>query len=223
VRTRPMAKSERTRGRILDAAQELFNERGTSVVSTNHIAAGAGISAGNLYYHFEDKQEIIRALHARYAAAHDDLWEPSEDAAESLAKLRENIAAGMRLAWEYRFLEREALALLRADPALRAAYGEVYGRRLGEWLAFGEQLVAQGILRRPRAPRTLRDLLVAIWLVATSWLSFLDVTGDPSDPRQVARASELILVVLDPYLTTGGRRKFATSEREAVGRDGQAK
>ena len=69
------AKSEQTRGRILDAAQRLFNERGTAAVSTNHVAAEAGLSPGNLYYHFTDKQEIIRALHERYAAANESLWE----------------------------------------------------------------------------------------------------------------------------------------------------
>src|SRR6266567_6576776 len=70
------AKSELTRGRILDTALALFNERGTAAVSTNLVAAEAGLSPGNLYYHFADKQEIIRALHDRYAAAHEDLWEP---------------------------------------------------------------------------------------------------------------------------------------------------
>ena len=34
------------------------------------------------------------------------------------------------LAWEYRFFEREILALLRADPELRAVYAEVYECRL---------------------------------------------------------------------------------------------
>ncbi len=143
------AASQRTRNRILDAALQLFNERGTAATSTNLIAAEAGISPGNLYYHFEDKQEIIRALHAQYAAAHEGRWEPSPHARDNLAALRENVTAGMTLAWEYRFFERESLALLQADPELRARYQEVYGRRLGEWHAFGEQLVAQGMLLAP--------------------------------------------------------------------------
>lgn len=210
------AKSERTRARILDAARRLFNERGTAAVSTNHVAVEAGISPGNLYYHFADKREIIRALHARYAAAHEDLWEPSPDAKRNLDMLRENVAAGMALAWEYRFFERELLVLLRADPVLRAAYADVYERRLGEWLAFGEQLVAQGMMREPRAPRTLSDLVVAVWLIATNWLSFLDVTGDPQDPLQVARGGDLILVALDPYLTAQARRQFENLDARAA-------
>jgi AcrR family transcriptional regulator len=196
-----LAKSELTRRRILDAALRLFNERGSAAVSTNHIAAEAGISPGNLYYHFRDKQEIIRALHAEYAAAHEDLWVPGTDAGPSLAALRANVTAGMSLTVRYRFFGREILALLQADPQLRASYQAVYGRRLGQWLAFGEQLVAHGAVRAPQPPRTVRDLAVAVWLISESWLSFLDVTGDPADPAQVAKGADLVLAVLEPYLT----------------------
>lgn len=202
-RARPgrLAKSELTRRRILDAALRLFNERGSAAVSTNHIAAEAGISPGNLYYHFRDKQEIIRALHAGYAAAHEDLWKPGPDARLNLAALRQNVTTGMELAVEYRFFGREILALLQADPRLRASYQAVYERRLGQWLEFGDQLVAQGAVRAPRPPRTVKDLAVAIWLISESWLSFLDVTGDPADPAQIARGADLVLAVLEPYLT----------------------
>jgi AcrR family transcriptional regulator len=199
-------KSGLTRKRILQAARRLFNDRGTAAVSTNHIAAAAGISPGNLYYHFRDKHDIIRALHAEYAAAHEDRWQPSPDPGQNLARLGENLAAGMALAFQYRFFEREILALLRADPVLRASYREFYERRLAQWVAFGEQLVAQGTLRPPRPPRTIGDLAVAIWLIAQSWIPFLDLTGDPQDPRQIARGADLVLVVLDPYLTAKGRR-----------------
>ena len=57
------------RERILDAALALFNDSGTARISTNHIAAAAGISPGNLYYHFQNKEEIIRALFERTVRA----------------------------------------------------------------------------------------------------------------------------------------------------------
>jgi AcrR family transcriptional regulator len=195
-----LAKSELTRRRILDAALRLFNERGSGAVSTNHIAAEAGISPGNLYYHFRDKQEIIRALHAEYAAAHKGLWKPGPDVRQNLAALRRNVTTGMDLAMRYRFLGREILALLQADPELRASYQAVYQRRLGEWVAFGERLVAQGAVRPPRPSQTVRDLAVAIWLISESWLSFLDVTGDSAEPAQIAKGADLVLAVLEPYL-----------------------
>jgi len=206
LRSRPTQKAERTRQRILDAACGLFNEHGTAPVTTNHIAAEAGLSPGNLYYHFADKQEIIRALFARYTAAYEGRWRPSADAAQDLGALRGNVTAGIALTWEYRFFGREMLALLRADPELRAAYREIFQRRLGEWHAFGDRLVVQGLVRPPKPPRTLRDLNLAVWLVAEGWLPFLDATGDPFDTNQVGRGGDLVLVVLESYLTAEGRR-----------------
>jgi AcrR family transcriptional regulator len=213
------AKSEQTRSRILDTALALFNERGTAAVSTNHVAAQAGLSPGNLYYHFADKQEIIRALHDRYAAANEGLWEPVPGTPANLARLRAGLSRGMELAWEYRFFERELLALLRADPQLQARYRQVHERRLGQWRAFGEQLAAQGALRPQQPPATITDLATAIWLIGASWLPFLEITGDPRDPRQVAQGADLVLAVLAPYLT--GREDTRTG-RESTQTQGNA-
>ena len=66
--------ARRTRDRILSAALELFNERGSAAVTTNHVAARAGISPGNLYYWFTDKNEIVRELYAQFVEAYEQLW-----------------------------------------------------------------------------------------------------------------------------------------------------
>jgi AcrR family transcriptional regulator len=195
-----MAKTARTRARILDAALALFNEHGTAAVSTNRVAAAAGLSPGNLYYHFADKQQIIRALHGRYAAAQEALWGASDGQRASLALLRENLGRSMELAWEYRFLERELMALLRSDELLAAAHRAVYERRLAQWVAFGERLAAGGVIRRPAPPVAIADLAVAAWLIGTGWLPFLEITGNPRDPAQVARGADLVMAVLAPYL-----------------------
>ena len=55
-----------TRERIIDAALQMFNENGERAVTTNHIASKLGISPGNLYYHFRNKQAIIANLFDRY-------------------------------------------------------------------------------------------------------------------------------------------------------------
>lgn len=182
------------------------------------MASGwATLRPGNLYYHFQDKQDIIRALHAECTAAREGRWALSSDVGENLATLGENLAAGMDLTWDYRFFEREVLALLRADERLRSSYREAYRQRLGEWVAFGEHLVAQGVLRSPAAPQTVGDLAVAIWLIAEGWLPFLDAIGDPVDPPQRAKGADLILVALAPFLTARGRRLLATREAPIAG------
>jgi len=54
--------AEDTRGRILDAATELFNERGYAGTSIRDIAERTGMTKGSLYYHFASKDELLYAI-----------------------------------------------------------------------------------------------------------------------------------------------------------------
>lgn len=60
--TRPGAQSADgigTEQRIIDAATEMFYERGYHGTTMREIAAGVGIKAGSLYNHFPSKQDIL--------------------------------------------------------------------------------------------------------------------------------------------------------------------
>src|SRR2546421_9502021 len=59
---RPLrADAERNRQRILDAARELFAERGLGV-TLNAIAHPAGVGVGTVYRRFPDKKQLIDSL-----------------------------------------------------------------------------------------------------------------------------------------------------------------
>src|SRR5580692_1087221 len=54
-----------TRERILDAALDLFIEKGYDKTSLREIAEQLGFTKAALYYHFESKGDILMALHLR--------------------------------------------------------------------------------------------------------------------------------------------------------------
>lgn len=54
------------RDEILDAADELFSQKGFDGTSTNEILEKIGIARGTLYYHFKSKEDIMDALIKRY-------------------------------------------------------------------------------------------------------------------------------------------------------------
>lgn len=51
-----------SRARILDAARDLFAERGFFACRAADIAARAGMSPGNVYWHFDSKEAILREI-----------------------------------------------------------------------------------------------------------------------------------------------------------------
>src|SRR5438477_9272027 len=55
-------RSEQSRRQVLDAALQLFSHQGFRATAVREIADAAGVSTGNLYHHFPDKEAIFRTL-----------------------------------------------------------------------------------------------------------------------------------------------------------------
>ncbi|GIO84342.1 TetR family transcriptional regulator [Paenibacillus faecis] len=65
---RVVKNAEERKNEILDAADELFGQKGFEGTSTNDILEKVGIARGTLYHHFKSKEDIMDALIERYSA-----------------------------------------------------------------------------------------------------------------------------------------------------------
>lgn len=63
---RVVKEAEKRINEILDAADELFFQKGFDGTSTNDILDKVGIARGTLYHHFKSKEDIMDALIDRY-------------------------------------------------------------------------------------------------------------------------------------------------------------
>jgi AcrR family transcriptional regulator len=75
-------KARRTRAAILEAAAELFAERGYQRTTVGDVADAAGVSLGTVYQYFRDRGDIVAAL-VRYGVSDllrgaDNVWRPDE-------------------------------------------------------------------------------------------------------------------------------------------------
>jgi len=174
------ADAERNRQRILDAARELFAERGLGV-TLNDIAHHAGVGVGTVYRRFPDKRQLIDGLF--------------EQRLQDLVTLM-NAAAANPDPWEglAGFL-RQALELQASDRALRELITgmpdglERVSRIRNELLPLGSELV-----RRARESGQLRDDVEPqdLPLVQLMLTAIIDATRDV-DPELWRRYLAVVL------------------------------
>ncbi|WOX05580.1 TetR family transcriptional regulator [Microbulbifer pacificus] len=77
-----------TRERILDAAIEVFDQRGVSRPSLTEIAELAGVTRGAVYGHFQNKTDLFGALADRIQLPDESLCQAPQHSCDPLGELR---------------------------------------------------------------------------------------------------------------------------------------
>jgi AcrR family transcriptional regulator len=128
---------QQTRGRILDSARRLFNRNGLTEVSIDDIMAGAGLTRGGFYSHFDSKEQLYAEAILHFVTSRPD-WQRMEfDAPPEGPKLARAIIAA--------YLSRDHLSdvegscpmiglatdVARGGGAAKAAYRQVLGMMVG--------------------------------------------------------------------------------------------
>ena len=116
----------KTRDRIIQASKDLFNEQGERNVTTNHIASHLGISPGNLYYHFKNKQQIIYDIYLNYEKQVDEQLKLPEDRPLNINDKLMYLQSIFQGLWDYRFLHRDLQHLLEIDDDLHKRYNDFF-------------------------------------------------------------------------------------------------
>lgn len=166
--------SLKTRERIARISLALFNEHGERSMSTNHIAAAAGISPGNLYYHFANKQQIVAVLVGHYQQQMRAALQPPCGVTPGIDHLGECLEAVITAIWDYRFIYRDLEHLVQADPALAAEHRAFSVMCLREGRALLEALCDHGLLTMTAQAQ--QAVAINAWLILTSWVRYLYTT-----------------------------------------------
>jgi AcrR family transcriptional regulator len=188
-----------TQTRIVNAAVELFNEHGTAAVSLNRIAEACLISKGNLHYHFQNKEEIIRCIFRRALDEMDAGWY-RDHLAPTLEHMAVMFVRQLQLILRYRFFYREMANLLRADRLLRKRFADNRERRLKAIEQFFRALAARGLMSIPEDQRRLRSIVDVTWIISENWLNYIELHDRKLTVEAILAGYYEILEVLRPYL-----------------------
>jgi AcrR family transcriptional regulator len=159
IPSRQQRRTEQTRSRLIDAAHQLFLERGYDAVSIGEITERADLGAGTYYLHFRDKRGVYEALVRNELVALRTVWAEQR----AVRKLRGQPAAEVSLMVEL------VLEALLADVT-RAKLVLLDGPPLEKWLLdeIGREM-AQVLADRVPAAELVANLVIGATLNAGRW------------------------------------------------------
>jgi AcrR family transcriptional regulator len=129
----PYQKSDLTRERILEAATELFAQRGYAGTGVDRLAERSGIAKTAIYYHFGNKEGLLAAVLARAAAVWIENIRRAAERAGTPEEALDQALAGMRAMvderpWILKLLLLLTLEVADEKPEIRKAMGEIFLR-----------------------------------------------------------------------------------------------
>lgn len=205
------SKTVKTKERILQLSLQLFNERGERSVTTNHIAAELNMSPGNLYYHFRNKNEIIKDLMEQYQKETLEMLAlPDDRLLDANDKIRYFQVLSSQL-WAYRFLHRDVYHLVENNDDFRKIYPRFAGRVMQQGQKIYHAFVDAGLMQMTASE--IEALIINIWIVLTNWTNFLYMSGHLSDSNHLDekwmwQALRQMVFLEGPYLRGESRETY---------------
>lgn len=158
---------------ILQSALKMFNGNGFSAVTMRQIAESVGMSAGNLNYHFQKKEEIVIALYDVFKTEINQIISTEMmDQHLSFEKVESLLLKLFKQFWNYRFIFLDFARLMKAFPNIRKDYILVTEQRLNQFSIVFEQLVNQGVFRQEAYKGQYQYLYNRLQFLTDFWISY---------------------------------------------------
>ena len=161
------------RGRITDAAADLFLRQGYAQTSLRDIAAVVGIKAGSIYYHFDSKEALltdilqqgIRVMEEAFALAAEETR-----GADGETRIRRHIHGHLSALFEHGpYTTNHVSAFHIAPLSVKEAVIPARDRYEGAWVSLFEDLVARGEMAGDISPGLSRLALFGAMNFAVEW------------------------------------------------------
>ncbi|MFC5748972.1 TetR/AcrR family transcriptional regulator [Actinomadura rugatobispora] len=187
--------SEAVRERLLEAAVEVFCERGYERASTGEIARRAGLSVGAIYSNYGTKAELLgHAIAAHVPVQLAELF--ATDSTDTALDLMIQLGAALPTRTDRQgVMLIESFAAARRDPAVAAMIATGLERRLGVFRATVERAQRDGAVRPGLDPVALAYLCQSV-VLGSLIMNGLD-TPRP-DPAAWAAVIEHIITSVAP-------------------------
>lgn len=185
---------------ILMNSLRLFNLYGTEKVSTNHIAKESNISTGSLYYHFKNKEEIIRNLFVQMEDEYQEKHYKKINFASNI-NLEDIFFDDEDILNRFSFFMQETTILMKNDTVISKMFDEFFKKREGHIYMFIKFLQNQGYIIEQIKEDTIKKIANIICF-ESNYTVFLELGEE--EPLEYKKAKKII--PLYGILTDSGKK-----------------
>jgi AcrR family transcriptional regulator len=190
-----------TRKKILDAALQLFNSRNVDQVTIRDVAAKAGISHGNLCYHFPNIESLVENLYLQLASEQDELFKRMTAKEASLETLKSSSLESLTMLYRYKFLMLDFVTVMRKNKTIRDHYRDLYKLRKDQFRSVFAWMISQGYLKPEVYPGHYDKVIEQLFIVGDFWMASAEILYEGKEKEKVSHYADIIDQVLFPYLT----------------------
>lgn len=195
----------KTKERILLTSIDLFNRQGVGPITTNHIAKAMEISPGNLYFHYDNKEEILQELFKRMCRDTYAIWKPRRTKNQSAVHV---IDENFELYWKYRFFHREMYSLRRRDPELATMWRDHIEKMMKLMLILYRHWVREGYMMEIKDSAEMHYVMESLLAMATTFLQFFESAEKQPGRKSIERGKRHLARLLMPYASGEARDEF---------------
>lgn len=200
-----------TKTKIKNSAIHLFNTQETLSVTTNHIAKEAGISPGNLYYHYKNKEEIVTDLYLDLSKRFEEInsFENILLSSNPIKVLDNTFELMGEIFYEYRFLLRDSMVLIALYPSFKENFVRNQEKRIKQIESLLQFLLKENIIQYEKNINLVRRAKMH-WFITAYWQSFASSTGNVSK-ESIKEAKEIFFeFMIYPFLTQKGKEMLSS-------------
>ncbi len=203
----------KTKDRILLGSLQLFNVHGATEVTTNDISKELKMSPGNLYFHYKNKEQIIREIFKKLSKETVEVWKPQAKLAKKQQKIEliEFIEKNMQLYWKFRFFHRELYTLRKKDSDLSKLWKAHLKKLKLMMIILYKQWIKSGYMVPFQSKYEMEYISELLFITSNSFMQFFETVDGGSDiPTQktLDKARKHIMRMLIPYLTGDTKDEF---------------
>lgn len=193
--------------KIKKEAISLFNTLGFSVVSMKQIADKLGISAGNLRYHFKNKEALLKVIYTEMYNETLNYILP-KNSYITLFHFEEMMKNFDNLQQRYAFFFKDLVHIAKEYPSISKQYEASNLVRFKDARQLIDYYVESGRMVPENKTINYDQVIYTIWMTSTFWQAQKQIMKTETYQVNKKPAIEILWTLLLPYLTEKGMNEY---------------